>query len=137
MLPQTELCLFGFFTSSSVTRLNLARVPRLTSDNCTCCHTDSERGDHDFCLSRSHYGRVSTKTETTRPGPFIVGSFPFCVSTYLVCLFGFLTSSSTTRLYRGRAPRQERLTILRAATHETELGDHDFCLTLYRHRPNL
>ena len=24
----------------------------------------------------------------------------------LVCLFGFLTSSSTTRLYRGRVPRQ-------------------------------
>ena len=46
-----------------------------------------------------------------------------------VCLFGFLTSSSTTRLYRGRAPRQERLTILRAATLETELGDHDFCLS--------
>ena len=46
-----------------------------------------------------------------------------------VCLFGFLTPSSTTRLYRGRAPRQERLTILRAATHETELGDHDFCLS--------
>ena len=44
-------------------------------------------------------------------------------------LFGFLTSSSTTRLYRGRAARQERLTILRAATHETELGDHDFCLS--------
>ena len=46
-----------------------------------------------------------------------------------VWLVGFLTSSSTTRLYRGRAPRQERLTILRAATHETELGDHDFCLS--------
>ena len=46
-----------------------------------------------------------------------------------VCFFGFLTSSSTTRLYRGRAPRQEHLTILRAATHETELGDHDFCLS--------
>ena len=46
-----------------------------------------------------------------------------------VCLVGFLTSSSTTRLHRGRAPRQERLTILRAATHETELGDHDFCLS--------
>ena len=45
-------------------------------------------------------------------------------------LVGFLTSSSTTRLYRGRAPRQERLTILRAATHETELGDHDFCLIM-------
>ena len=51
------------------------------------------------------------------------------VTCLFVCLFGFLTSSSTTRLYRGRAPRQERLTILRAATHETELGDHDFCLS--------
>ena len=37
-------------------------------------------------------------------------------------LVGFLTSSSTTRLYRGRAPKTERLTILRAVTHETELG---------------
>ena len=37
-----------------------------------------------------------------------------------VCLFGFLTSSSTTRLYRGRAPRQERLTILRAEEEEEE-----------------
>ena len=46
-----------------------------------------------------------------------------------ICLFHFSTSLSTTRLYRGRAPRQERLTILRAATHETELGDHDFCLS--------
>ena len=63
--------------------------------------------------------------------------FNCCVAwlllSFLSCLFvwlvGFLTSSSTTRLYRGRAPRQERLTILRAATHETELGDHDFCLS--------
>ena len=54
------------------------------------------------------------------------GLKPCCL---FVCLFGFLTSSSTTRLHRGRAPRQERLTILRAATHETELGDHDFCLS--------
>ena len=51
------------------------------------------------------------------------------VKVILVCLVGFLTSSSTTRLYRGRAPRQERLTILRAATHETELGVHNFCLS--------
>ena len=42
------------------------------------------------------------------------------------CLFlvGFFKSSPTTRLYRGRVPR---LTILRAVTHETERGDHDFC----------
>ena len=26
-------------------------------------------------------------------------------------------------------PKTERLTILRAATHETELADHDFCLS--------
>ena len=44
-----------------------------------------------------------------------------------VCSFGFLTSSSATGLYRGWAPKTERLTILWAATHGTELGDHDFC----------
>ena len=55
---------------------------------------------------------------------------------FVFCLFGFLTSSSTTRLYRGRAPRQERLTILRAATHETELGDHDFCLSRSHYTDN-
>ena len=35
---------------------------------------------------------------------------------------------STTKLCRT-GPKTERLTILRAATHETELGDHDFCLS--------
>ena len=60
----------------------------------------------------------------------ITSVFLLLIFFLFVCLFGFLTSSSTTRLYRGRAPRQERLTILRAATHETELGDHDFCLSL-------
>ena len=30
-------------------------VPWLTSDNFTLCHTESERGDRNFCLSRSHY----------------------------------------------------------------------------------
>ena len=48
----------------------------------------------------------------------------FC---FLFC-FGFLTPSSTTRLYRGRS-QDWRLAILRAATHETEWGDHDFCLS--------
>ena len=52
-----------------------------------------------------------------------VGEIMTCL---FVCLIGFLTSSSTTRLHR---PKTERLTILRAATHETELGDHDFCLS--------
>ena len=68
----------------------------------------------------SLYSEIIVRNIKGQPG-IRVGGF--------VCLFGFLTSSSTTRLYRGRAPRQERLTILRAATHETELGDHDFCLS--------
>ena len=59
----------------------------------------------------------------------LLSGFETCTSQLFVCLFGFLMSLSTTRLYRGRAPRQERLTISRAATHETELGDHDFCLS--------
>ena len=68
------------------------------------------------------------KVSCDKAGVQYIGSQ--CLSSCLfVCLFGFLMSSSTTRLYRGRAPRQERLTILRAATHETELGDHDFCLS--------
>ena len=33
------VCLFAFLTSSSTTRLYRGRVPRLTSDNFTCCHT--------------------------------------------------------------------------------------------------
>ena len=44
-------------------------------------------------------------------------------------LVGFLTSSSTTRLYRRRIPRLSSDKILRAATHKTERGDHDFCLS--------
>ena len=47
-------------------------------------------------------------------------------SLQFVLLVGFLKSSSTTKLCRGRAPR---LTILRDATHETERGEHDFCLS--------
>ena len=47
-----------------------------------------------------------------------------------VRLFVFFSSSSTTRLSRT-GPKTECLTILRAATlsHETELVDHDFCLS--------
>ena len=47
--------LVGFLTTSSTTRLYRGRVPRLTSDNCTSCHIETEWGDHDYCLSRSHY----------------------------------------------------------------------------------
>ena len=62
--------------------------------------------------------------------PTGIGSKRSCQFTHwsFVCLVGFLTSSSTTRVYRGRVPR---LTFdnLFAATHQTERGDLDFCLS--------
>ena len=33
-------------------------------------------------------------------------------------------------------PKTERLPILRAVTHETELGDHDFCLSRSHYTDN-
>ena len=52
-----------------------------------------------------------------------------CVRGLVGWLVGFLTSSSTTKLYRGRARRQSVWQFLRTATRETELGGHDFCLS--------
>ena len=47
-----------------------------------------------------------------------------------VCLFGwFLNVLVNNWAISWTGPKTERLTILRAATHETELGDHDFCLS--------
>ena len=82
----------------------------------------------------SNNWRMSSAPRATDRQSFLLRSVRFVsqlnqLPALQTCLVGFLTSSSTTRLYRGRAPRQERLTILRAATHETELGDHDFCLS--------
>ena len=69
-------------------------------------------------------------TKEGKGGTFVWKGYAVLLLGQLVgWLVGFLTSSSTTRLYRGRAPRQERLTILRGATHETELGDHGFCFS--------
>ena len=72
------------------------------------------------CDAISKFDTMRYVTSPQKNGKFI------CLFVWLVV---FLTSSSTTRLYRGRAPRQSILTILRAATLETELGDHDFCLS--------
>ena len=41
--------------SSSATRLSWERVPKLTSENFACCHTETEREDRDFSLSQLHY----------------------------------------------------------------------------------
>ena len=42
-------------------------------------------------------------------------------------LFGFITSSPTTRLYRGGIPKLTSDN-LHAATHDTERGDYGVCL---------
>ena len=47
-----------------------------------------------------------------------------------VCLFvRFLKVLVNYWVISRTGPKTERLTILRAATHETEVGDHDFCLS--------
>ena len=51
--PRCRFCLVGFLRFSSETRLSRGLISRLTSDNFTDCHTETERGDHD--LSRLHY----------------------------------------------------------------------------------
>ena len=38
------VCLVGFLTVLSTTRLHRGRDPRLTSDNFTCCHTRDRAG---------------------------------------------------------------------------------------------
>ena len=47
------LCLVGFLTSSSASRLSRGRALRLTCHKFTCCHTETEWRDPDFCLSLS------------------------------------------------------------------------------------
>ena len=57
----TFVCLFRFLMFSSAARLSRGQDPRLTSDNFPCCHIETEREDHDLCLSQSHY----TETDPT------------------------------------------------------------------------
>ena len=53
------VCLFGFLTSSSTTRLYRGRFPRLTFDNFKCCHTRDKAGRSYLLLSWSHYTDVT------------------------------------------------------------------------------
>ena len=47
------VCLFGFLTSSPTTWLYLAEGPQ--NWHLTITSAATEQGDHDFCLSQSHY----------------------------------------------------------------------------------
>ena len=87
--PPSYVCLVGFLKSLPATRIYRGRVLRLTCHNFTCCHTETERGDHDFCRSRSHHTDTvrswDTKTvlvshlrceEILRPGVLQVNHIP-------------------------------------------------------------
>ena len=49
-----HFCLLGFLTSSSTTRLYHGRVPRLTSDNFTCCQNTRQSGETMTSVSVGH-----------------------------------------------------------------------------------
>ena len=52
------------------------------------------------------------------------------INNLFVSLFGwFLNVLVNYKVISRTGPKTERLTILRAATHKTELGDHDLCLS--------
>ena len=77
------LCLIGFLTSLSTTRLYPGRAPRLTSDKFYVLPHTRQLGDRDFCLSRSHYtdtnqtSRERAATAGIKPGtssPRVKGS---------------------------------------------------------------
>ena len=51
----------------SLNSIVCGRVPRLTSDNFMCCHTETEGVDHGFCLSRSHYTDTDPNSRKRAP----------------------------------------------------------------------
>ena len=60
------MCLFGFLTSSSTTRLYTGLVPRLKSDNFTCCHTTRQSGETMTSVSAGHI--ILTPTQPVGSG---------------------------------------------------------------------
>ena len=57
--PTTKLSqLSPKISTSSSTRLYRGRAARLMSDNFYMLPHETERGDHDFCLSQSHYTEI-------------------------------------------------------------------------------
>ena len=67
--------------------------------------------------------------------PLLFVKYPFCLSIsvdwviFMGWLVKFLNVLVNNKAISRTGPKTERLTMLRAATHETELGDHDFCLS--------
>ena len=65
-------------------------------------------------------------------GKISLGHLVMKIEIQSACLVGWLVSKRPRKQlgYISRTdPKTERLAILRAATHETEWEDHDFCLS--------
>ena len=62
----TCFVMFNFLTSSSTTGLYRGRVPRLTSDNFTCCHTADRAGETMTSVSAGHI--ILTPTQSVGSG---------------------------------------------------------------------
>ena len=94
------VCLFGFLTSALATRLSHGQLQRMTPDN----FTQKQSGKTMTSFSAGHI--ILTPIQPAGSGLLERGSKLRPPDQFFVCLVGFLTFSSTTRLYRGRAPRQ-------------------------------
>ena len=62
----SALGLFVFLMSSSEITLSPLQVPRLKSDNFTCCHTEKEWGGHDLSQKVTIYRHRSKKVGSRR-----------------------------------------------------------------------
>ena len=68
VVQKNQSLLVGFLTSLPATRLYRGWALRLTFDNFTCCHTETEQRDHNFCLRRSHYRLILTRNQPVGTG---------------------------------------------------------------------
>ena len=138
LLPQFFMVYLQLFAPPCRTEdLVYLRIPRITR-RCVAQNGIACRGViHQVSRSQvgSRDGDISRQWRT-RPLLLWVSEISHGVADVLrfVCLFGwligwfvnvFVNKYVITRM----GPKTERLTILRAATHETERGDHDFCLS--------
>ena len=85
-------------------------------------------GGETFWINTSTYHPDSLEISTQTQASW--RQLPQLIIFEIFFLFGwFLNVLVNYQVISRTGPKTERLTILRAATHETELGDHDFYLS--------